>query len=275
MKKLILFLASLPVWLLLGAVFSGIFMSENEIKALLAPLFTEQKNYVTWRFLPNDPSLVSVIELLIDTPEFYIMFWNSTVMVLLQLSGQLLIGAPAAWALSRLKFRGRKFIFSLYIILMLLPFSVTMVPSYMILNTLSLLDTVWSVVLPAAFSCFAVFIMTKGFDSVPQSLLEAASLDGAGHFARFVRIGIPLGMPGIASALVLGFFEGWSMIEPPMTFLKTKQLWPLSLYLPQIGYEEIGTAMTASALAILPALLVFRFGQKYLELGIQSAGLKE
>lgn len=275
MKKLILFLAAVSVWVFLAAVLGGIFMSENETKKLLSALFVPQGGYVQWRFMPTEPSLVSLVKLLFDTPEFYVMFWNSTIMVLLELAGQLLFGAPAAWALSRLRFRARRFLTGIYIILMLLPFSVTMVPSYMVLNSLSLLDTVWSVVLPSAFSCFAVFIMLRGFDAVPHALLEAAALDGAGHFARFIRIGVPLGMPGIASALVLSFLEGWSMIEQPLTFLKTKSMWPLSLYLPQIGYDEIGIAMVASAFTLAPALLVFLFGQKYLELGIQAAGIKE
>lgn len=275
MKKFVLLFAALSVWIMLASVFGGAFMTENETKALLAPVFLPQENYASWRFLPREPSLASIIKLLLDTPEFYVMFWNSTLTVFLQLAGQLVFGAPAAWALSRLKFRGKGLLVGIYIVLMLLPFSVTMVPSYIVLNAISLLDTLWSVVLPAAFSCFAVFIMMKGFDAVPHSLLEAASLDGAGHFARFIRIGVPLGMPGIASALVLGFLEGWSMIEQPMTFLKTKSKWPLSLYLPQIGYDEIGIAMVASAFALAPALLVFLFGQKYLELGIQAAGIKE
>ncbi|MEG2931869.1 MAG: carbohydrate ABC transporter permease, partial [Ruthenibacterium sp.] len=80
---------------------------------------------------------------------------------------------------------------------------------------------------------------------------------------------------GILSAFVLGFLEAWNMLEQPMTFLKNKALWPLSLYLPQIAASAFGIAMAASVLMLMPSLLIFLFGQKYLELGIQSAGLKE
>ena len=90
-----------------------------------------------------------------------------------------------------------------------------------------------------------------------------------------ILVGVPLGVPGILSAAVLGFLEAWNAIEQPMTFLKTKALWPLSLYLPQIAAEKLGLAMVASLVMLAPAVLIFRFGQKYLELGIQASGLKE
>jgi len=117
--------------------------------------------------------------------------------------------------------------------------------------------------------------MIKGFDAVPRELLEAAAIDGAGHFRIFFSIGLPLGMPGILAALVLGFLECWSAIEQPMTFIKNQALWPLSLYLPQIVTDKLGLAMAASLMMLIPTVLVFLFGQKYLELGIQSAGIKE
>jgi multiple sugar transport system permease protein len=137
------------------------------------------------------------------------------------------------------------------------------------------MDTLWAVILPFVFSAFPVFIMIKGFDAVPRELLEAASIDGAGHFRTFFSIGLPLGMPGILAALVLGFLECWSAIEQPMTFIKNQSLWPLSLYLPQIVSDKLGLSMAASLMMLIPTALVFLFGQKYLELGIQSAGSRE
>ena len=100
-------------------------------------------------------------------------------------------------------------------------------------------------------------------------------MDGAGYFRTFVYIGLPLGMPGILAALLLGFLECWNAIEQPMTFVKDQSLWPLSLYLPQIVADKMGLAMVASLMMLIPAALVFFFGQKYLELGIQSIGVKE
>jgi len=158
---------------------------------------------------------------------------------------------------------------------MLMPFQVTMVPNYLVIDRLGLMDTLWAVILPFAFSAFPVFIMIKGFDAVPRELLEAASIDGAGALRTFFSIGLPLGMPGILAALVLGFLECWSAIEQPMTFIKDQSLWPLSLYLPQIVSDKLGLSMAASLMMLVPTALVFLFGQKYLELGIQSTGSKE
>lgn len=272
---LLLLLAALPVWWAVWFMLTGALMPLDELKTTIGPAVAGQTGYASWPLLPSWPTLQPLVELLLDTPQFFVMFWNSFKLVIPSVLGQLLVGAPAAWALSRLRFKGRKLLFTIYIVLMLMPFQVTMVPNYLVVNSLGLMDTIWAVILPFAFSAFPVFIMSKSFDAVPHALLEAAAIDGAGPFKTFFRIGLPLGVPGILSALVLGFLECWNAIEQPMTFLKTSALWPLSLYLPQITQEKLGLAMAASLIMLAPAALVFLFGQKYLELGIQASGIKE
>jgi len=273
---LILGICVFPVFWALWFMLTGALMPLDELKATIGPVLQEQpETLASWTLFPTWPTLQPLVELLLDTPQFFVMFWNSFRLVVPSVAGQFLVGAPAAWALSRLRFRGRKLLFTLYIVLMLMPFQVTMVPNYLMINTLGLMDTIWSVILPFAFSAFPVFIMTKGFDSVQRPLIEAAQVDGAGHLRIFLQIGLPIGMPSILAALVLGFLECWNAIEQPMVFLKTSSNWPLSLYLPQIASEQLGLAMAASLLMLMPAALVFLFGQKYLVLGIQSAGLKE
>lgn len=143
------------------------------------------------------------------------------------------------------------------------------------LDRLGLMDTVWSIILPGAVSTFPVFIMKKGFDGIPVSVLEAAELDGAGAITTYIRIGLPLGIPGILSALLLSFIEAWNAIEQPLVFLKSQNLWPMSLFLANITQDDIGIAMVASVFMLLPVILIFLFGQRYLILGIQSSGVKE
>lgn len=272
---LILCCAALPVWWAIWFMLTGALMPLDELTATVGPVLVGQEGMASWPLVPSWPTLAPMTELLLDTPQFFVMFWNSFKLVIPSVAGQLFIGAPAAWALSRLRFKGRKLLFTLYIVLMLMPFQVTMVPNYLVANSLGIMDTIWAVVLPFVFSAFPVFIMAKGFDAIPRAMLEAAAIDGAGYFQTFVRIGLPLGVPSILSALVLGFIECWNAIEQPMTFLKTKSLWPLSLYLPEIAADRLGLAMMASLMMLAPAALVFLFGQKYLELGIQAAGVKE
>lgn len=277
LRFLCLLAAALPVWWVLWFLALGALQSAEELNILYGPVISPGgpvSDIAAWTLLPSWPTLRPLAELLLDTPEYFTMFWNSCRLALPMVAGQLLVGAPAAWAFSRLHFAGRRVLFGLYILLMVLPFQVTMVPGYLVLDALSLLDTRWAVILPGAFSTFPVFIMAKSFDAVPPELLEAARIDGAGPLQTFLHIGLPLGAPGIAAAAVLGFLDGWSMLEQPMTYLKSPSLWPLSISLPGFQSGAFGLALAASLVTLAPALLIFLFGQKYLELGIQSSGLK-
>lgn len=134
-----------------------------------------------------------------------------------------------------------------------------------------------AIILPGIFSTFPVFIMERGFDTIPREVLESASIDGANQWQRFWRIGIPLGIPGLISALTLGFLDAWNAIEQPMTFLESPQYWPLSLFFTDpanLDTKQLGLAMAASLWTLLPSILVFRFGQTYLEAGLTKGAVK-
>lgn len=227
------------------------------------------------KLLPRYPTLQPFVELLLDSPDFFVMFWNSCRQVFPVLLGQIIVGMPAAWAFGRYRFRGRRILFLLYMILMVMPFQVMMVSSYLVLSRLSLLDSHLAIILPGIFSTFPVFIMEKFFRSIPDALIEAAEVDGAGPFQVFWNVGVPLGIPGVMSSLILNFLEYWNAIEAPMTFLKTKAKIPLSLYLPEITVDQMGVSFAASVIMMMPAILIFLWGQEYLQQGIIASGLKE
>lgn len=272
---LILFLFALLILIPLWMVVSGSFIGQNEITRNLAPVLSDGKGKAFWPLIPQYPTIRPYIELLLDSPAFFHMFWNSCKQVIPALMGQLIVAVPAAWAFARYEFRFKKILFTIYIILMIMPFQVTMVSSYLVLDRLRLLDTDFAIILPAIFATFPVFIMTKFFDSIPKELLEAGEIDGANEWDLFIKIGIPLGTSGIMSALVLGFLEQWNAIEPPLTFLTNKSRLPLSLYLPNIATDNVGVSLAASVIMIMPTLLIFLFGQSYLEDGIRASALKE
>lgn len=230
---------------------------------------------MSWSLLPLTPTLRHYVQLLLDSPEFFHMFWNSAALTAGILAGQLLAGVPAAWGFARYAFPFKKLLFTLYILLMMMPFQVTMLSSYLVLSEMQLTDTLPAVILPGAFSTFPVFIMYRFFCGIPQAIMDAARIDGAGERDIFLHLGIPLGSSGIVSAVVLGFLESWNLIEQPLTFLKSKKLWPLSLYLPNISPERAGISFAASVVTLLPALMVFLCGQDYLEQGIVAAAVKE
>lgn len=261
----------LPLWMSI----TGSFMGEREISDNIGVIILGGQKQATWSVFPKYPTLKPYIELLLDSPEFFAMFWNSVKQVVPAILGQLLIAVPASWGFGRFHFPGKKLLFTIYTILMIMPFQVTMVSSYLVLNQLKLLDTHWSLILPAVFSTFPVFILVKFFSSVPVSLIEAAQLDGAGEWKIFTRVGLPLGRSGIIAIVVLNFLEYWNAIEQPITFLKDPVRFPLSLYLPNITAENLGISMGASIIMMLPALLVFLYGQTYLEQGIRASGIKE
>ena len=165
--------------------------------------------------------------------------------------GQLLVGIPAAWAFAVYQVRGSKLLFTMYIVLMLLPFQVTMLSSYLVLKELCLLNTHWAVILPAVFHTFPVFVTYGSFRIIPKPLIEAARIDGASELYIFRRIGIPLGKGGILSALVLDFLEYWNMVEQPLILLSDPETHPLSVFLSKINSGEIGLAFAVATMSTL------------------------
>ena len=255
----LILLLCFPIWFAV----TGAFSAQWELEVKLSPVFVNTDGMAAWSVLPAAPTLKSLVEVLLDSPGFFTMFWNSVMISLGVLGGQLLTAVPAAWALARFPLRGKKRILTAYIVLML------------VLQKCNLLDTLGAVILPAIFSTFPVFILYRFFKAIPQEILEAARLDGAGELRIFCQIGIPMGAPGIMSVCILTFLDSWNMIEQPMTYIKTKSLWPLSLFLPEIGMEEMGVGFAAALMMLIPALLLFLGCQEYLEQGIAMSGGKD
>lgn len=266
----IIFIIAAPVYMLVCSSF----MAADELALCYGPVIGDREGLVKVSILPVYPTIHWFKTLLLDTPEFFVMFWNSCLHTLGALVGQVLIGTPAAWAFAKWKSKKKKVLFAIYIVLMVMPFQVLMVSEYLVLNELSMLDSPWAVIMPGAFATLPVFIMTRFFRNIPDSLLEAARIDGASEFSIFLKIGIPLGKSGIFSSVVLGFIEYWNAIEAPLTFLSNKALWPLSLYIPNINLQQAGISLAASVIMLIPSVLVFLLGRDYLESGIAQSGLK-
>ena len=260
----------IPIVLLI----TGAFMGRDELREGLSPVFTGMGGYIQWNLMPDYPTFENYKRLLFEMPQFFVLFWNSVKMTGCILAGQCLVGMPAAWAFAVYRFRFDKAVFTLYVVLMLMPFQVMMLSNYLVLDRLGLMDTQWAVILPAVFSTFPVFICYGGFRQIPGAVLESARIDGAGELLIFYKIGLPLGKGGILSAMTLGFLEYWNLMEQPLAFLESKRLWPLSLYLPEITWEQAGYAFAASVITLIPPVFVFLMGQDFLEQGIVYAGLK-
>ena len=265
-------LALYPVFFLI----LGSFMGNDELAVYLGAVILNKEGYVNFPLLPQYPTLQHFVEIFLDSPEFFVMFWNSIKITFGVLAGQLVVGTMAAWGFAKHEFFGKKGFFLIYMILMLMPFQVLMLSDYLVLDKFGLINTLVGIILPGAFSTFPVFIIYRFFKEIPDSLIESAKLDGAKEWQLFVYIALPIGSSGIIAALVLGFLEYWSLIEQPLTFLKDKGLFPLSIFLPDITLiSKSGMAFAASVVTFLPAVLVFLGGQDYLEQGIMAGAVKE
>ena len=255
---------------------AGSLMGADELEDCLGAVVSGAEGYASFPALPKYPTLQHFAEVLLDSPEFFVMFWNSILITFGVLGGQFVAGTMAAWGFARYEFPCKRGIFLLYIVLMLLPFQVLMLSDYLLLDRLRLLDSLWAVILPGMFSTFPVFIMYRFFAEIPDSLIESARLDGAREWQLFWYLALPMGSSGIIAALVLGFLEYWSLVEQPLTFIKDKSKLPLSVFLPDLTMTgKAGFLFAVSVVTFLPAIIVFMGGRDYLEQGIMAGAVKE
>lgn len=184
-------------------------------------------------------------------------YGRSLLYTLPALAVQLPISLCAAWGFSRLRGKLHGVLLLLYMILLLLPWEVTLVPNFFIARWLGLLETPWAVRLPSVFSPLPVYLLTKYFERLPPELGEAAELDGAGDWQIFLRVALPNIRPALGAAAFLSFIDLWNMLELPRTLLRKEALMPLSVMLSEIRTgEPVGPVFAASLLFLLPPLLL-------------------
>lgn len=233
-----------------------------------------EEQFVNLKLIPDWITLEQYVKLLFTTTKFLQMFWNSAGLVVPIVAGQAAVAALAAYAFARLRFRGREPLFMIYLMTMLMPFQVTLVPNYIMIDKLGLMNTSSAIILPGIFGAFGVFMVRQFMAHLPHAYTEAAAMDGAGHAIIFARIILPLIKPGLAALIVLLFVDYWNMVEQPLIFLKEEFQYPLSLYLSQIQQGERGVIFAASVLYMAPMVLLFLYAESHLIEGIEHSGIK-
>lgn len=252
------------------------FFSPGEMSAYL----NTRNNYDAGQFMdillsPAKFSLRQYYTVLIEKPKYLNLFVNSARYTLAILLGQVLVIPMTAYALSRFKFHGRDALFFCILALMLLPFQVTMAPSVITMRQLGLMNTVWAVILPMIFSPFYIFLLRQFMISLPNELLEAGMIDGAGTLRCFVHIVLPTCRPILGAAIALSFADCWNMVEQPLIYLAGQtDSQPLSVVFNQLSTSNADVAFAGAALYLLPALLIFRYFQEDILLGVQLSELK-
>ena len=262
----------LPV--VLTALYS--FFSPEEIKAFMETRGNYDASvWMEIKLAPRVFSLSQYYNILIEDVSVLRLLCNSAMYTVAILLGQALVIPAMAYALSRFKFRGRDAIFFIVIMLMLLPFQVTMVPNVLTLRTMGLLNTAWAVILPTCFAPFYIFLVRQFMVGLPRELLEAAEVDGAGTFRCFIHVALPVCRPILGAAVALSFADCWNLVEQPLTYLAGQtQLMPLSVMFNQLTENPSGVEFAGAALYILPALLIYLYFQKDILSGIQLTELK-
>ena len=276
LSRLLLSLIAIVMLVPLVVTFLYSFFSPEEIKAYLQTRGNyDQKAMMDIVLSPKVASLDQYYRVLISDNSILRMFANSAMYTVAILLGQAAVIPALAYALSRFRFRGRDAIFFAIIMLMLLPFQVTMVPNVLTLRAIGLLNTVWAVIMPMWFTPFYVFLIRQYMVGLPDELLEAAQMDGAGTVRSYFHIVLPVCKPVVGAAVALSFADLWNLVEQPMTYLSARQdLQPLSVMFNQLVAQPSGIEFAGAALYIMPALLVYLFFQEDILSGVQLTELK-
>lgn len=207
-------------------------------------------------------------EVFLSSPKYLLRFWKSLLMCCCIVAGQVTVSTLAGYGFAKCRFRGRNALLFLMMVLMILPLQVTLVPNFIVLDRLGLLDTYYALVLPAIFTPLGTFIMTQSFRAIPNDIIEAAELDGCGLFNILLRVALPASKSGLVCTMLLSFLDGWNMVEQPITYLKDAGDYPLAVALASVPPGEPAVQMVCCILVAIPPLLLFLFFGKELVEGI-------
>ena len=271
-KGPVLFLAALSLLFVLPVVLTVAcsFLSPQEVQRVFGPLLGEGGTAALGA-LPQGFSLMGYYEVFFATPDYLAKFWVSLLLAVGAILGQMVISCMGGFAFAFYDFPGKRLLYSLLCLFMLIPLQVTLLPNYLLLDQLGALNTYWALLLPLAFAPLGTFLLTQIFRSVPADILHAARLDGAGTLQVLARVLLPCGKSGVSTLIILTLIESWNMVEQPLIYLRDVGSYPLSVFLASRYMENLPFQFVCSVLSLLPLALCFLyFGGDLL----QSAGRK-
>ena len=213
--------------------FTNSFMTQSEIAANYGKVFSSVSGNayisetVNLKFIPDKVSLSQYITVLFKSPDYLLKFWNSVILVVPIVVLQVGVASITAYGFTRWRGKVRSFLFFFYVILMLMPYQVTLVPNYLVSQWLGILNTRWAIIFPGMFAPFSVFLLTKFMRRIPASLIEAAKLDGSSEWQIFKDICLPQCRSALYSIAILVFIDYWNMVEQPLVLLQDAEKQPL------------------------------------------------
>lgn len=220
------------------------------------------------RDLEGGFTLEHYYEVFFAQSQYLIRFWKSLAMSICIAAGQVFVSVMAGYGFAKYKFPGKNVMFFALLILMIMPLQVTLVPNYIILDEMGLLDTYYALILPAIFVPLGTFIMTQSFKSVPNEVIEAAKLDGCNTMTVICKIVAPMNKSGLVCTMLLSFLDGWNLVEQPLVYLNEFADYPISVALASVPPEEPTVQLVCCLLVVLPPLFLFSYCNQELAEGI-------
>ena len=260
--------------------FANSFMTSSEISADYGALFSNltdsKKEYISenvnLKFIPDKVTFDQYKAVLITNSDYLMKFWNSVILTVPITVFQLAAAILASYGFARYPGKVKSIIFFAYIILMIMPYQVTLVPNFLVADKLGMLDTRRAVILPEIFAPFSIFLLTKVMRRIPSAYVEAAKLDGAGELQILTKIYLPLCKSAVISVAMLVFIDHWNMVEQPLVLIKDQDYHPLSVFLSQINTGDIGLAFAVGTVYMIPTILMFLYGEDHLVEGMTTSG---
>lgn len=227
-------------------------------------------------WIPAEPTLDAYTEVFSRFP-FLRTIGNSLFISVAFTLITLVSASMAAFAFAKLRFRGSGVILSIYIATMMIPTQVTMIPLFVVMNRLGLIDSYASVILPSMFKPFAVFLLVQQMKTIPNDYLDAARIDGAGLFHIYFRVALPLCIPTLATLAVTTFMESWNDYLWPLLMLtdRNKMTLPIALSTLNGQYNtEYNVLMAGSLISMIPIIIIYVAAQKQFKAGLMAGGIK-
>lgn len=247
------------------------------VSMVLGSLKTQAEIVAQESWWPQEPTLDNFAAWFGDLG-FWGFFTNSVVVAVLTVLGNLLFCSMVGYALAKMDFPGKRTLFVLVMVTLMVPGVVTLVPLFVIVSNLGIVNSYAALVLPFLTSPIGVFLMRQFIAAIPDPLLEAARIDGAGEFRIFARIVLPLCGPALAALAILTFLASWNNFLWPLVAAQTEDMYTLpvalSLYSTGVNATKYGIMLAGALLVVLPIVLVFIFLQRYFIQGIATAGIK-
>jgi len=261
--------------------FTNAFMTENEIHLHYNTSLSDfdiaegiERRFISFPLIPRQVSFNQYRAVLIDQPMFLMLMVNSIRITMPIVLGNLLVSFLTAYGFTVWQWKHKEIIFTIYIVVMLMPLQAVLVPNFIVATWLGISQSHWAIIWAGIFAPFGTFLLRQSMKAIPDACFEAASIDGAGDIGILFHIVMPQMKSGMAALTILVFIDFWNVVEQAVIFIRDFTMEPLSVFLSRLADGRVGLIFAASVVYMLIPFLWLLFGQEHLEKGIELSGVK-